>query len=185
MPSGSSDERTSLILYGWTGSGPEHWQSWLAARLAERGRRVRYPALPQPDELQLSDWLAALDAELAAAPGEVDVLCHSLACFLWMHHAARRPGPVARVLLVAPPSPAWNEPTAASFLPPPFDVEALRGAADSTLLVWGDGDPYCPEGAAEAFPGLEMLHVPGGAHLNVEAGYGPWPWIEAWALGRT
>ena len=27
--------------------------------------------------------------------------------------------------------------------------------------------------------------LPGAGHLNVEAGYGPWPAMEAWALGEA
>jgi predicted alpha/beta hydrolase family esterase len=27
--------------------------------------------------------------------------------------------------------------------------------------------------------------LPGAGHLNVEAGYGAWPAMEAWALGQT
>jgi predicted alpha/beta hydrolase family esterase len=112
------------------------------------------------------------------------VLCHSLACFLWMHHSLRRGiEPVARVLLVAPPSPHWREPAAATFLPPPYDPAALAAAAGETLLVCGDGDPYCPERADRAFPELQAEVVAGGGHLNADAGYGPWPWVEAWSRG--
>jgi predicted alpha/beta hydrolase family esterase len=171
-----------LILHGWTGSGPEHWQTWLAARLRARGRDVRYPCLPDPDEPRLDRWLAALEDELDAAGPGATVLCHSLACVLWFHHAARRPEPAGRVLLVAPPGPDRPEPAMATFFPPPFDADAVRAAAGETTLVFGDDDPYCPERADRAYPGLDAVHVPGGAHLNTDAGYGPWPFVEEWAL---
>ena len=32
-----------LILHGYLGSGPDHWQSWLAGRLRAAGERVAYP----------------------------------------------------------------------------------------------------------------------------------------------
>ena len=35
-----------LILHGLEGSGPEHWQSWVAGRLRARGHQVAYPDLP-------------------------------------------------------------------------------------------------------------------------------------------
>src|SRR3954470_12232349 len=38
-----------LILHGWQGSGPDHWQTWLAGRLRDRGAHVQYPSLPDCD----------------------------------------------------------------------------------------------------------------------------------------
>lgn len=174
------------ILHGWEGSGPDHWQSWLAGRLAA-GHEVRYPTLPDPGTPRLASWLTALDETLAGLPdGGYDVVCHSLAVTLWLHRAARggAPGPApARVLLVAPPSPRLAEPALASFLPPPLDVDAVRRAAGGTLLVCADDDPYCPEGAATAY-GLPLklptTVVPGGGHLNADSGHGPWPAVERW-----
>jgi predicted alpha/beta hydrolase family esterase len=108
------------------------------------------------------------------------VLCHSLAAILWFHHAARGPAPVERALLVAPPSVV--HPEFASFFPPPFDARAVRAAARETLLVCAEGDPYCAERGDRAYPGLETVLVPGGGHVNADAGFGPWPWAERWAL---
>jgi predicted alpha/beta hydrolase family esterase len=173
--------RTFLILHGWEGSGLEHWQTWLARRLRSRGAQVLYPELPDPDEPRLDAWLAALDGQLAAAAGEVHVLCHSLACTLWFHHAARRPEPVARALLVAPPH-ELTDAAVTTFFPVPYDAEAVRAAAEETLLVCAAGDPFCPERADRLYPGLETMLVPSGGHLNTDAGYGPWPWAERFAL---
>jgi len=173
-----------VILHGWQGSGPEHWQSWLADRLVGT-HEVRYPRLPDPDGPRPDAWLATLDETLAGLPADgFDVVCHSLAVPLWLHHAARRTGPApARVLLVAPPSPRRPEPELARFLPPPLDPDAVRRATGGTILVCADDDPYCPEGAAAAYGRplkLPTTVIPGGGHLNVEAGYGPWPAVERW-----
>src|SRR5688572_33377632 len=77
-----------LILHGLEGSGPDHWQTWLAGRLRERGERVSYPNLPDPSDPHPADWDRALDEELALLEAPV-VLCHSLACLLWLRKAAR------------------------------------------------------------------------------------------------
>jgi len=55
-----------LILHGWQGSGPGHWQTWLAGRLRDRGERVSYPELPEPDTPRLERWREALELELSA-----------------------------------------------------------------------------------------------------------------------
>jgi len=50
LPSGGANRQTPvvafLILHGLEGSGSEHWQTWLAGRLRERGLEVAYPDLP-------------------------------------------------------------------------------------------------------------------------------------------
>ena len=51
--------RSFLILHGYAGSGPGHWQTWLADRLASAGERVAYPALPSPDAPLLTTWRSA------------------------------------------------------------------------------------------------------------------------------
>ncbi|MDP9383900.1 MAG: alpha/beta hydrolase [Actinomycetota bacterium] len=175
-----------LILHGWQGSSPEHWQSWLARRL---GPEAAYPALPDPDRPRLAPWMARLHAELRALTEDPVVLCHSLGCVLWLHHVAAGhdgfPRP-ARVLLVAPPG-GVRIPELAEFLPAPLDAGAVAAAAGETRLVCSDDDPYCPGGAARRYGeplGVTSEVIEGGAHLNTDAGYGPWPAVEAWARGE-
>ena len=133
----------------------------------------------------LGPWLDTLDDELAALGAETAVVCHSLACVLWFHHAARPAGPdrVARVLLVAPPSAGANVAEIEPFFPVPVSPAPVRAAAGSTVLVCSDDDPYCPEGAASLYGaplGVETHVISGGGHLNPDAGLGPWPAAEAW-----
>ena len=42
-----------LILHGYQGSGPGHWQTWLAGRLRAGDAVVHYPDLPDADRPQL------------------------------------------------------------------------------------------------------------------------------------
>ena len=171
-----------LILHGYEGSGPDHWQSLLAARLREAGHDVAYPVLPDPFHPRLEAWLDAL-APLRA-PGDV-VLCHSLACCLYLHHRARG-GPAAeRALLVAPPHPEPMVEEIASFFPVPLEP----GLVPEARVVCSIGDdPYCPAGAIERF--AEPLGTPvdvlsSAGHVNTDAGYGPWPAVERWAYGEN
>lgn len=175
--------RSFLILHGLEGSGPGHWQTWLTARLRADNERVAYPDLPDADMPSLHSWRAALDGELAAQPDvETVVVCHSLSCLLYLHHVADGGAQADRVLLVAPPSESADIPQIAAFFPTP--LPALQ--AGSARLVCSDNDPYCPEGAATLYGAplsIPVDLIPGGGHLNPEAGYGPWPAVEAWCLG--
>ncbi|HSY14853.1 MAG TPA: alpha/beta hydrolase [Jatrophihabitantaceae bacterium] len=186
MPRRPTRTVPTVILHGWQVASPDHWQNWLAGELRSAGREVRFPDLPTPEHPDLGSWLAALWDTLAGLPDDgFDVVCHSLGSVLWLHHATQRastPKP-SRVALVAPPSPSLGTIELASFFPPPVDVDAVRGAADGTVLVGGDADPQCPEGIADAYGRpLKMATtvIPGGAHLNVESGFGQWPAVLDW-----
>jgi len=180
--------RSFLILHGYEGSGPEHWQSWLAERLRGAGERVCNPDLPDPHAPSLPAWRAALAQELR---GEPTVIAHSLACILWLHHCC---APVAegaraeRVLLVAPPSLAGAPEPIRSFFPVPLDAARVAAAAGETRLVCSDDDVYCPQGAAELYGaplGIDVDLLDGAGHVNPEAGFGPWPAAEAWCYGES
>lgn len=65
-------------------------------------------------------------------------------------------------------------------MPPPLDALELPTL---TRLVAGDDDPYCPEGAQTVYGdplGLTAELLPGAAHLDLDAGYGPWPSVLEW-----
>lgn len=90
---------------------------------------------------------------------------------------------VDRVLLVAPPSASVlaGLPEIAGFALAELDF-TLPGPI---LLVAGDDDPYCPEGADTVYGGplgVPTRILPGAGHLDMGAGYGPWPAVLDWCL---
>ena len=186
MPRRPQRSVPTLVVPGWQGSGEGHWQTWLEAELAEAGRETRRPEFADLDHPQLAQWLDALHAAADGLPADgYDVVAHSLGAVLWLHHAVT-PGDMprpARVALVSPPSPGSEVPELAEFLPPPLDLDAVRAAADGTVLVGGADDPYCPEGIAAAY-GLPLKMattvIPEGGHLDPAAGFGPWPAVRDW-----
>ena len=118
--------------------------------------------------------------------GERIVLCHSLACLLWMLHARDGGDPVDRILLVAPPCTEEVE-QVARFRPDGVTAAHICAAAKTTRMLCSDADPYCPGGAAATFGDpleLDYEVIAGGGHLNTDAGYGPWPLVEDWSLAH-
>jgi uncharacterized protein len=186
MPRRPSRTVPTVVIPGWTGAGDRHWQTWLEGELHASGRETRRPDFADLDRPDLDQWLAALRAALADLPADgFDVVAHSLGAVLWLHHVAApgdSPRP-ARVALIAPASPRTTIPEITAFFPPPLDIDTVRRSADGTVLVAGDDDPYLPEGIAAAY-GLPLKMattiIPGGAHLNVDAGYGEWPAVLDW-----
>ena len=115
------------------------------------------------------------------------MLCHSLACLLWLRHAARAGERQAdRVLLVAPPCTDQVE-AVVRFRPEGVTAAHVAAAAATTRMLCSDDDPYCPAGARATFGeplGLDFQVIPGRGHLNTDAGFGAWPAVEEWALER-
>ena len=193
-----------LILHGWGGNKPEHWQEHLAVKLIEAGADVRAPKMPDPMNPEPGAWMGALHAALAAVPGDatLTVLAHSLGAINWMHHAARaedspepHPGPKAdRVLLVAPPyvireiPPLDAPPGAADFFPPPLSKDGIAAVARETVLVASDTDDYATFDQSSAYAaglGVDIQKLPGGGHISPYYGYGEWPWVFEWAMRRA
>lgn len=171
-----------LLLHGYEGNGPDHWQTWLAGRLRDAGHDVAYPDLPDPFAPRLEPWLQALRA-LDPQPQDV-VLCHSLGCCLWLHHRARGGRPARRTLLVAPPLPDPMVPEIADFFPVPL----TPAIGVDARVVCSDDDPWCPLGAVDAYARpLDVPHdlLPGAGHVNADAGFGPWPAAERWAYAEN
>jgi serine hydrolase len=183
--------RSFLILHGYEGSGPDHWQSWLASRLHEAGETVAYPSLPSPYAPSLPAWRSALEAKLRALAGEPTVIAHSLGCVLWLHHCAQpvlEGGRAERVLLVAPPSLAGAPRAIRGFFPVPLDAARVAAAAGATRLVCAPDDPYCPEHAGVVYGaplGLACDELADCGHINPESGFGAWPEVEAWCYGAS
>lgn len=180
--------RAFLILHGLANHRPPgHWQRRLAERLRGRGETVAYPALPDPDAPDPARWEQALRGELAALAGrERVVVCHSLACLLWLRcgaEAAGREG-IARLLLVSPPASGRVPEAGAAFRLDRIDGDAVRaGVRDPIRIACSDDDPYAPAGTAQAYAAAldaELDVLPGAGHIALDDGYGPWPDVERW-----
>ena len=191
-----TDSETFLILQGWGGNKPEHWQEWLGGRLREEGANVHYPKMPEPGSPKLAAWLIRVHEAVKELPDSgVTVLCHSLGAITWMHYSTAVERRVAdRALLVAPPyvarglPPADTPPGVGGFFPPPLDSAAIRLAARETTLIYGENDCYGTEDQTKAYAdalGIPMHMLPGGGHISPYWGYGEWPWLLDWCLHRA
>jgi serine hydrolase len=161
-----------LILPGYADSGPDHWQShWERADPA--CRRVVQDDWLEP---KLSDWLAALERDVAACAAPPVLVAHSLGCALAVHWATRD-GAVARgALLVAPAdvdSPAHTPDEVRSFSPLP-----LRPLPFPSIVVASRDDPFVTLERAGSFArawGSRLVTLDRAGHINADAGFGPWP----------
>jgi len=91
-----------LIVPGFNGSGPDHWQSWLQQQVST-STRVDGIAWEQP---VLAQWAGRVRDVLAKAEQPVWIIAHSFGSLASVVAAADRPEQVAQLILVAPADPA-------------------------------------------------------------------------------
>ena len=166
-----------LVLPGWQGSGPLHWQS-------------RWEALYGDVRVEQSDWMHPLHGDwmmrLDEAIGELEsteeshaiaLVAHSLGCHLvsaWAAHS-RKTARVRAALLVAPPDVERDELRAALHSFTPIVRQRLPFPA---LAVISDDDPFCEPARAHAMAadwGCRTLDAGSRGHLNSASGLGDWP----------
>lgn len=170
-----------LVLPGWNNSGPRHWQTLWEERFP-RWRRVGQRNWSAPVR---ADWVAALEAAIAASPRPVVLVAHSLGCVTVAHWARRRgPGRVAAALLVAP-----ADVERSSVARPLRDFAPLprHPLPFPALVVASDDDPACSAPRAEGLArdwGAELVLMPRHGHINADSGLGHWDagrqLLDAW-----
>jgi predicted alpha/beta hydrolase family esterase len=161
-----------LVVSGLWDSGPEHWQThWMKDHPAWAKVAHRDFAAPLRDE-----WVAELDAAIAACDGPPVLLAHSLGCMLvaqWAQSGSALH--IAGAMLVAP-----SDVEAASYPIHPNDFAPVPMAPFSfpSLVVASTDDEYAAIARSRAFAkawGSDIVEVPDAGHLNGDSGYGPWP----------
>lgn len=163
---------TTLILPGWQGSGPEHWQAhWL--QLSDRTVLVRQRDWNRPD---LEEWLAVA-ADAIAAHSSPILVGHSLGAILVAHIAQRYPAlPVAGALLVAPAdvdNRAGDTPEIASFAPIPTVPLGFPA-----IVVASRNDPWMAAPRARILARMweaEFVDAGQSGHINAATDLGAWP----------
>jgi len=157
-----------LIVPGWRDSGPGHWQSLWAEQLPG-AVRVRQDDWVTPSR---SAWVASIARTILEQPEPVVVAAHSLGCIATVHLPPEAATRISGALLVAPADPERRG-VLADFAPVPYQPLPYR-----SVLVASSNDPFCPVRLAGAYArawGSEFVRMQNAGHINVEAGFGPWP----------
>lgn len=161
-----------LILPGWQGSGPDHWQS--------RWERAHgYQRVEQHDWMQplRGDWIARLEDVLLSCDEPAVLVAHSLGCVhaaAWAAHS-RNVHRVKGALLVAPPDVERDDLRQMLHSWAPVCLQALPF---KTVVLASSNDPFCALERARLFAaawGADCVDVGPRGHLNAESGLADWP----------
>jgi len=157
-----------IIVPGWCDSGPGHWQRLWAEQLP-RAARVQQDDWIAPAR---SAWVASIARTILQQSGPVVIAAHSLGCIATTHLPPAAVERIRGALLVAPADPERRS-VLADFSPVPHQALPYR-----SIIVASSNDPYCPIRTAGAYArawGSEFVRLQNAGHINLEAGFGPWP----------
>lgn len=83
--------KTVIIIHGWGGNPDEPLLVWIDQELRKKGWNVIRPAMPNPEEPVIEDWVAKMH-ELADIPTEQTYFVgHSIGCQAIMRYLATLP----------------------------------------------------------------------------------------------
>lgn len=162
---------TVLMVPGYTGSGPDHWQSIWQRNRAEY-RRVEQRDWEHPDK---EEWVHALEEAIAVIDGPIVLVAHSLGCHTIAAWSARFQSNIYAAMLVAPSDPETPDFPAAirGFHPVHLQRFSFPG-----LVVASGNDPLVTVERAKFFAeswGCDFLNIGNAGHIATADGYGPWP----------
>jgi uncharacterized protein len=172
-----SSETDILVIPGYEGSGPVHWQTRMVAKLST----ARF--VEQPDWLypSLSDAVGEVVAAVDGAARPVVFVTHSAGGNLLAHAvpSLRQIGLIDRVkgaFLVVPPTARalatlqGIDPAIADFPRDPLPFP--------TVLVASSNDPFASSLEAADMAqswGAKLIEAGEAGHINQASGHGPWP----------
>ncbi len=161
-----------LIVPGWTGSGPNHWQSRWERQLST-ARRVEQADWEKP---KLSDWVERIVVEVHASTRPPVIVAHSCGVTATIAAAPRIGGRLVGAFLVAPSDlegrDVWPA-TDGGFVPLPMEPLPFP-----SKLIGSSTDPYCTVERAQelgAAWGSDVSIMAGAGHIDTASGHGPWP----------
>lgn len=161
-----------IIVPGFKGSGPEHWQSIWASSMDN----TSIMEVGDWDKPCLDEWIDALNNEIKQCPSNYILIAHSLGCILVAHWISSNIDERMRgVMMVAP----------ADVDLPEYTPDAVRGFSPlprnplntNCVVVTSSNDPNLSVKRASAFAaswGGQEIKIGYKGHINAASGIGEW-----------
>lgn len=169
-----------LVVPGFHGSGDAHWQTWLEQHVPA-AQRVTGVDWERPI---VKAWARAVVRALDAESTPTVVVAHSFGCLASAMAIAQRPRHNLAAVFVAPAQPfrfapfGLREDSVQSSIADSLPSGALEVPG---ILVGSQNDPWMKLHHAQLWARRWALafHDAGRAgHINIDSGFGPWPWIS-------
>lgn len=167
-----------FIIHGTKSTPQSNWFPWLKAELEKLGAKVFVPAFPTPKNQSLASWTAAFEKYLPGLDENSIVVGHSLGPAFLLSVIEKLDHPIKVAFFVAPFLQSIGIPEYdtlnRTFVTAKLDWEKIKHNCRRFCVLVSDNDPYVPQSLGRAVAqklGVTPIIVPGGQHLNAEAGY--------------
>ncbi|MET3589979.1 putative alpha/beta hydrolase family esterase [Bartonella silvatica] len=161
-----------LIVPGYKGAGPDHWQTRWEKKLST-ARRIKQAHWSKP---VYEEWVNEVKIAIAQAQKPVVIIAHSLGVPTALHATLQYPEKICGAFLVAPPD-VTNEKIRPKHLMT-FGPYNRRKLLFPSVVIASRNDEFCQFSVAEKLANdWNALFVDAGqsGHINEESGHGPWP----------
>jgi predicted alpha/beta hydrolase family esterase len=156
---------TTLIVPGLHSSGPAHWQTWFEAHIPGSVRVIQRDW----DKPDLPEWASRVRREINRIPGRIFIVAHSFGALAAVQASHDHSSRIGGAMLVAPADP--EKFGIADYLP---SVPLVF----RSVVVASTNDPWITAERAAHWAdvwGADFVSLGEAGHINVEAGFGPWP----------
>ncbi|WP_336276883.1 RBBP9/YdeN family alpha/beta hydrolase [Bartonella sp. CB178] len=161
-----------LIVPGYKGSGPDHWQTRWEKKLST-ARRVEQNHWSKP---VYEEWVDKVKTAISHAKKPVVIIAHSLGVPTAIHAIAQDEKKVCGAFFVAPPDVA-NEKIRPRHLRT-FGPYHSKKLPFPSIIIASRNDEFCQFSVAEKLAndwGALFVDAGQSGHINAESGHGPWP----------
>jgi predicted alpha/beta hydrolase family esterase len=161
-----------VMMPGWQGSGPDHWQS-IWSREISHTSSVEQDNWEDPNR---SRWIESLDRAVLQQRKPVVLVAHSLGCLTVAHWAGLNSYPIVAAFLVAPPNVLG--PDACCRAIQGFSAIPRQKLSFPSLVVASENDSYASIEWTNRLAkdwGSDFINVGRAGHINVQSGHGSWP----------
>ncbi len=173
-----------VVIHGTYGKPDSNWFPWLKEELSYIGVDAKVPAFPSHQYQNITSWRDTFREQVGQPHSDMILIGHSLGAGFMLNLLEESISPVAGSFFLAgftgklglPDYDPQNE----SFVCRPFDWEKIRLNSGRTFVIHSDNDPYVPLSRGEALARnlqVPVTLIPGGGHLNAEAGFNTFPMV--------
>lgn len=139
-----------FIIHGWDGYPEEGWFPWLKAKLEKSGFIVAVPAMPNPSEPVIAEWVGHLANIVGTADEHTYFVGHSIGCQTILRYVETLNAPVGGVVCVAGFFELADLGTederriAKPWVKTSIDFEKVRRISPRITVIFSDDDPDVP-----------------------------------------
>ncbi|WP_345118721.1 alpha/beta hydrolase [Bartonella pachyuromydis] len=161
-----------LIIPGYKGSCPDHWQTRWEKKLST-ARRVQQTHWSKP---VCEEWIHEVKNAISQAQKPVMIIAHSLGVPTAIHATQQNAEKVCGAFFVAPPDVNNEKIHPKHFMT--FGPYHGKKLPFPSVLIASRNDKFCQFSVAEKLAddwGALFVDAGQSGHINAESGHGPWP----------